>query len=227
MGEYVSRDGVNGYLCRSEPDTGVGLLIIPHVTGINSEARHECELFPAEGLTTFIWDPYPGLDADTTPREELPLVRDEPSAISTTLCLDYMLKNLERSKVALLGFCMGGRMAINLAAQEKRLASCVSAYPTIRAPKASHEFDAVSLAGKISCPLQILYGGPHHITSNETFARIRDNLDRTPYPKILQVYPGAGHGFMNPARQDEEPNREATKLAWPQMMAFLKASLLS
>jgi carboxymethylenebutenolidase len=223
-GENIASNGVNGYLVRASTKTGAGILLLPHVTGILQEMRDEAEAFAAEGLTAFVWDPYPGYDAELG-REHLPKCSDADSVTSQSLCVDYLQRQLGVERLGLIGWCMGGRMALNLAAKDHRFNAAVAYYPSIRDPRAPEEMDTVSIADQIACPLQVVYPGKDHVCSNKTFYALRAALDRVDQPVNLQVYPGATHGFMG--RQEEEVNGIASELAWPQTIAFLRAALLS
>jgi carboxymethylenebutenolidase len=224
MGEYVSQGRVNGWLERSASANGAGMLLLPHVTGIEPEMKVEAQHFAAAGFTTFVWDPYPGFDLEhggTPPR-----CIDETVAQDQVACVDYVLANLGVQRLGMLGWCMGGRMALNLAARERRLSAAVAYYPSIRDPRRDDEIDAVAIAGEIRCPLQVVYPGKDHVTNNATFAALRKSLDSCPGPVVIQVYPQAVHGFLS--RQDQsEANAEAGRLSWPQTMAFLTAAVKS
>lgn len=224
MAEYVSKGRVNGWLCQSPTANGAGMLLLPHVTGLEPEMKHEAQRFADAGFTTFVWDPYPGFDLEKG--GEKPRCVDETAAQDQTACVSYVLAEAGVQRLGLLGWCMGGRMAINLAARERRLNAAVAYYPSIRDPRHEKEIDAVAVAGEIRCPLQVVYPGKDHVTSNATFAALRKQLDGCPAPVTIQVYPDAVHGFLT--RLDQaEANAEAGRLSWPQTMAFLTAALKS
>jgi carboxymethylenebutenolidase len=222
-GQNISKDGVNGYQCLPDDNVGAGILLIPHVTGIIGEMRHEAQAMAELGLITFVWDPYPGYDAEAG-RETLPRCVDEDSAKSQGLCVDYMRRELGVRRLGLIGWCMGGRMALTLAARDHRFAAAVAYYPSIRDPRNPEEVDVIALADKIACPLQVVYPGKDHVCANKTFFALREALDRSTQPVNIQVYPEADHGFLG--RPEVEANRVAGELAWPQTIAFLRAGLL-
>jgi carboxymethylenebutenolidase len=220
MGEYVSQGAVNGWLC-TVPGAKAGMLLLPHVTGLEPEMKHEAQAFADMGFTTFVWDPYPGFELGSG---DPPKCVDDKVAGDQSRCVDYMLGQLGVERLGLIGWCMGGRMALNLAAREKRLALAVAYYPSIRDPKRAEELDTPALAPEIRCPLLVVYPGKDHVTSNATFSRLRDGLDQSPAPTVILSFPDAVHGFM--ARQeDSAANKGAAELAWPQTLAFIEAGL--
>src|SRR3954447_4055621 len=111
MSEYLSADGVNGYLYRAENERG-GLLMLPHSVGIQAEIRREAESLATDGITTLLWDPYPGWDSEAaaagTNKEPRPPVTDDEAVAQGALCLDYLLGTLGLGAVGLIGYCMGG-----------------------------------------------------------------------------------------------------------------------
>jgi carboxymethylenebutenolidase len=221
-GEYISRDRVNGYLCRAADAQGAGMLLLPHVTGIEPEMKDEAQMFADAGFTTLVWDPYPGFDLESG--QKPPQCVDETCVADQMACTSYAFEQLGVQRLGMIGWCMGGRMALTLAARERRLAAAVAYYPSIREARRAEEIDAVSIAGEIRCPLQVVYPGKDHVTSNATFAALRAQLDTCPGPVAVQVYPEAVHGFMGRVGESEA-NAQAGRLAWPQTMAFLKAAV--
>ena len=220
MAEYVSKGRVNGWLDRAAGTAG--MLLLPHVTGLEPAMKDEARHFAQAGFTTFVWDPYPGFDLEHG--GEPPRCVDETAVADQMACVDYILGELGVQRLGMLGWCMGGRMALNLAARERRLAAAVAYYPSIRDPRKEGEMHTIGVAAEIRCPLQVIYPGKDHVTSNATFAALRSELAKCPGPVIIEEYPEAVHGFLT--RQDQsEANAEAGRLSWPQSMAFLEAAL--
>jgi len=111
------------------------------------------------------------------------------------------------------------------AAQDARIKACAAAYPSIENPRLpSQEQDVVALAADIRCPVSVVQPGHDHVASVETYAALRDTLHKRPAPTIWHYYPDAEHGFMH--RKEPAANPAATVIASPQIVAFLKASLL-
>ena len=192
------------------------------VSGINEQNRAFARRLAAAGLTTLLWDPYPGLTED---QREGVRVDDEAAAGEHVWCVDYLVQLLDAPAVGVIGWCMGGRMALTLAAREPRIGACVAYFPTLRDPRRPTEADAIAVADRIACPVQVMYGGQDHVTSPATFGALRAALERRSAPTITQVYPAAEHGFLSDEHQSLAANRGATRLAWPQTLAFLQAAL--
>ena len=221
MAEYISEGRVNGYLW-AVAGSASGMLLLPHVMGIEPAMHEEAQGFAEAGFTTFVWDPYPGFDLEHGGQP--PRCVDETAAQDQVACVSYMLERRGVQRLGMLGWCMGGRMALNLAARERRLAAAVAYYPSIREDRRPEEIDAVAIASEIRCPLQVVYPGKDHVTSNATFAALQKQLDACPAPVAVQVYPDAVHGFLGRLDQSAA-NAQAGRLSWPQTLAFLTAAV--
>ncbi|MGH7090986.1 MAG: dienelactone hydrolase family protein, partial [Stellaceae bacterium] len=71
-------------------------------------------------------------------------------------------------------------------------------------------------------PVQVIYPGKDHVTSNATFHRLQDALQQRAQPSSILLYPGADHGFMH---ESGAANEFADRHSRPQIAAFLAASL--
>jgi dienelactone hydrolase len=87
----------------------------------------------------------------------------------------------------------------------------------------NQEQDALALASDIRCPVHLIQPGHDHVTSEETYLRLKEALHKRSAATTVQFHPDAEHGFMH--RKEPEANRTATALAVPQAIAFLKACL--
>ncbi|HZT51144.1 MAG TPA: dienelactone hydrolase family protein [Stellaceae bacterium] len=221
----VSLNGASGYLVRAKTQRA-GVVLLPTIFGVNPFVRDYAAALAADGISTLIWDIYPG--------EALPQGFDEsraragklqdPVALKAmTACVDFLKTELKIEHVGTIGFCLGGRFVFLLAARDRRIEACAAVYPSIREPRpANQPDDAVAIAGDVPCPVQLLYPGRDNVTSNDTFFRLQQSLQRRKAPTIVQYYPEADHGFMH---NEGAANAVADRLARPQVSAFLAACL--
>ena len=92
--------------------------------------------------------------------------------------MSHLLDTLHLPAVAVLGFCLGGRYAILLAARDKRLFACVPYYPSIRVPMGPNQtLDAVALAADIQCPVHLVHGTGDQVFLHPVFVQVRDALE--------------------------------------------------
>jgi carboxymethylenebutenolidase len=221
----INLDGASGYLTRAKSQRA-GVLMLPTIFGVNPFMKDYAASLATIGLTSLVWDPYPdqklpaNFDEAVTRGGQL---RDQPSLDAMAICVDFLMGELRLDAVGTMGWCLGGRYCLLLAAREQRIGAVASIYPTIHSPReANQDEDVVSRAGEIACPVQLVYPGSDHLTSNETFQRLQQNLQRRDAGTVVQLYPKAGHGFWH----NHEPENEiATKRTKPLVAAFLEAVL--
>jgi carboxymethylenebutenolidase len=122
-----------------------------------------------------------------------------------------------------VGFCLGGRYGLLLAAKDRRIAACLPYYPTIETPPLpGQDEDVVALAATIACPVHMVRAGKDHLTSEDVFRRLQATLQRRSAPTTIQVYPDGDHGFM---QRTGAANETAIRLSTAQAIAFLTVAL--
>jgi carboxymethylenebutenolidase len=205
-----------------------GIVILPTVTGVDAFMQARGREFAEAGTTTLIWNTYPheSLPADVAEGRARAGKLSDDIVDAMSESVGYLLSELQLPAVAVLGFCLGGRYALLLAAQDRRLAACVAFYPSILAPRASHHTrDALALSAQIACPVHVVYGSNDAVISRETFLSLRETLERRPAATMTEFHPDAVHSFMRPDLQSVAANATAARLAWPQATAFLHTCL--
>ncbi|HUZ72092.1 MAG TPA: dienelactone hydrolase family protein [Stellaceae bacterium] len=221
----ITFDGAAGYLVRAKTQRA-GVVLLPTIFGVNPFVRDWASTLAEHGITALVWDIYPGEDLPGDYNAAIKAagrLRDAPALAAMTKCVDFLAGELHVTTVGTMGFCLGGRYVFMLAAQDRRLAACAAIYPSIHAPnQPSQDEDAVARAAAIACPVQLVYPGRDHITSNETFHRLQQNLQRRDAPTAVQYYPTAGHGFLH---NDAPENQAAARQARPLISAFLAGCL--
>jgi carboxymethylenebutenolidase len=117
-------------------------------------------------------------------------------------------------KIASIGFCFGGGMAINLAC-ETPLAACVVFY--------GNNPDPIERVQNIAGPVLGVYGAEDQRVNSHLDELVRSMAQ---YKKDfeMRIYPGAGHAFFNdtsPATYREQPAHQA----WEQVLHFYQRAL--
>jgi carboxymethylenebutenolidase len=218
---------VTGHLAHAEHPRA-GILLLPTITGVDAFARERAQRLAEAGHTTLVWDPYRGeaAPADLSAAQVRASQLSDKAVDAMSDCVSHLLEKLRLPAVAVLGFCLGGRYAILLAARDRRLFACVPYYPSIRLPaKPNETLDAIALAADIRCPVHLIHAGADQVFLPSVFVGLRAALEQRRAATMVQVHPGAVHSFMRPDLQSVPANASATRLSWPPVMAFLETSL--
>src|SRR5690606_9385721 len=162
--EFVHVEGLRAYLARPLGGATGGMLLLPMITGIDTQVREYAHDIAASGVTALVWDPWHGPSSDDTPVEELMALMerldDENCLTEMTTLLDHAFGELELAKVGVIGWCLGGRLALILGARDQRVANVVAYHPSIVVPRPPHHaIDAVEYAGRVEAPVMVLHAG--------------------------------------------------------------------
>ena len=121
------------------------------------------------------------------------------------------------SRIAVTGFCMGGRLSFLAAAE---LSDAIAA----AAPFYGGGIGSLmSRAGRIECPLHLFFGADDTYIPESEVRAIDIGLRELGKTYRIDVYPGAGHGFMCEDRPGYAA--EAAADAWVKLTSFLRAEL--
>jgi carboxymethylenebutenolidase len=223
----IEIDGVRHYLAQAE-QAKAGLLLLPYFYGITPHMREFADMYAARGLTTLVWNPYPNLEwgapFDLTTRPPRPT--DRASIASQSACLDALAARFGLESFGTIGYCMGARSVLVLAAHERRLRAAVACYPSMRAQlQPGEEFDPVTIAAQITCPVMMLSAGKDLVTPLDIYEGVQRSLQsRTGRDDDTTVlyYPDAGHGFLH---VPDEANDAAARSALPLVQSYLEVHL--
>jgi carboxymethylenebutenolidase len=192
----------DGYLARPQAGSGPGLVIITEMWGTTKLNRDMADSYARRGwcalVPSMFWraEPTGTLAAEGPERdaawERLRRYDFDRGAQDAATAADWLRASPFCSgKVAVIGFCMGGRTASLACARAK-----VDAGIAVYALGIRHHLDEVA---RVQCPLQLHYGlADEHIPRSE----IDEVIAATQPNRNIEIhlYPGAGHGFFNPLR---------------------------
>ncbi len=227
--ETINAGRVRGLVTHADKPRG-GVLLLCTISGVDAFMRDRAERLAEAGYSSLVWDPYPGepLPPDLNSARVRAQKLSDDVVGDMSDCVGHMLDTMKLPAVAVVGFCLGGRYALLLAARDKRLFACVPFYPSVLVPNLPHQsLDAVGLSAQIACPVHLIHAGADQVLKPEAFALIRAALEkRSAAATGVEIHPGAEHSFMRPDLQRKEPaNATASRLSWPQSVAFLDACL--
>jgi carboxymethylenebutenolidase len=232
-GEFVDVPGGAGeaalraFIVYPERKDPAGVVIVIHeIFGLTGWIRSVADQLAEDGFIAiapdFLSGKGPGgkgSEALASRDDAVKLVRDlTPAEVDRRLdaVRAYALKlPAANGRVATLGFCWGGARSFGYASAQPALDAAVVFYGT--AP------DAPALA-TVKAPVLGLYGGDD-ARVNATIPATEAELKKRGRSYEVHVYDGAGHGFLRAQDGRDGANLEATRQAWPRVVAFLRQHL--
>jgi carboxymethylenebutenolidase len=130
-------------------------------------------------------------------------------------CCEYLntREYIKRNIHGVVGFGMGGTLAIRFASQRKRLRAAVSYYGRIP--------ESDSAVKDLYCPVLYHRGEKDTWVSQQDIERFSVSAQEQQKRVEIRTYPGAGHAFSNETRPDSY-HAEASAEAWNATASFLK-----
>ena len=104
---------------------------------------------------------------------------------------------VDSSKIALIGYCFGGTVGIEMAYAGAPLAAMISIHGSFR------EHDSAA-AKNVKGRVQILHGAEDVVAPLTSVNKIIDDLRKAKVEFHYELYSGAEHGFSTPQNKAEE-----------------------
>lgn len=220
-----------------------GCVLIHDVWGLGDHARDLTVRLAGEGFAVLGIDLYREL-GDVSISDPGVWMRDlsDPRVLSDVGAgVDWLAQRPETAGrgVGVIGFCMGGTYALMAgcggAPGLERVGAVVPFYGLL-----SHEHGLLAADGGLDpalkprsplaaardlrCPLLGFFGGRDPYVPGEDVDALRRVAGVTGQPVEIEVYPEAGHAFVNDTRPDAYRETEARD-AWTRMAEFLRGHL--
>jgi len=125
------------------------------------------------------------------------------------------------AKLAVTGFCWGGRIVWLYAARNPRLTAAVAWYGRLTGgTDALHPQQPLDLARSLKAPVLGLYGGADQGIPVETVEMMQDDLKAAGGKSEIVIYPDAPHGF----HADYRPSfrKDAAQDGWRRLQEWFK-----
>lgn len=225
MIEFPSNGSTGGgYLAEPEGGTGPGLVVIQEWWGLVPHITDLCDRFAAEGFLALAPDLYHGTKVPNSEPDEagkqMMALQIEKAAQDLSGAVDVVSERGSGSRVGVVGFCMGGGLALLLGARRPdAVGAVVPFYGALPWEGAAPDY------ASISAPVLGHYAGKDEWASPEVARQLEEairaggNTDVT-----VHIYEGADHAFFNDTRP-EVYDAEAAGLAWGRTIEFLRSRL--
>jgi carboxymethylenebutenolidase len=200
MGETISFAS-NGGACEGylADGGGPGVIVIQEWWGLVPHIRDVADRFAAEGFTALAPDLYHG-QSSSEPDGAGKLMMGlnlAQAAKDLSGAVDMLLSRTGRSSIGVVGYCMGGGLALVLACQRPdAIVSAAPYYGVIPWPSAQPSWE--SLNARVVGEYAELddFAGPDTVRNLETQLR---GLGKD---VVLHVHPGCHHAFFNDSRPE-------------------------
>ena len=205
-----------GYL--AVPDQpGPGVLVIQEWWGLVGHIKEVADRFAEAGFTALAPDLFHG-EATTSP--------DAAGKLLMALAVDRAEQDLRGAadhlatvasgdSVGVVGFCMGGQLALYAASKSPRIGACVDFYGVH--PNVHPDYEA------IRCPVLGLFAEKDGFVNAEAVGKLGGSLAAAGVAHQFHTYPGTDHAFFNDRRPAYDP--EASADAWDRVIRLFRESL--
>lgn len=220
---YSANEKTQGYLATPEGKEAKGAVILIHEwNGLSDRVRQVADAFAAEGYVALAADLYSGRTGSTRD-ENMVLVREtlaDPDEIIRNLdAAATFLKSRDdvNGKVAAIGWCYGGGVALSFALGSK-----------------NHEGTAIFYGRLLDDPEQMknihheilgTFAGLDKSITPEHVDKFVAALRKAGVPNDVHVYDDVQHGFWLHVDRNPETNTAPALDAWQRLKAYLKRTL--
>jgi dienelactone hydrolase len=218
--------------CIPEQPQTPAILVVPDIYGQTPFYRWLAAVLSAQGYVLLLPDYFFRLGELPSRTREAAFARrerlDEVAALDDLEQALHWLEErpeIEGCRRGLLGFCLGGTLALDLCARREDLAAvCYYPFPEgVAQPCLRHAPRPIDLAGEIHGPTLAFWGERDLVglAEIERFERAMRDAGRD-YEQHL--YEGVGHGFLG-GLVDECAESEAARDSWRRSLSFFQTHL--
>jgi carboxymethylenebutenolidase len=222
MVEYPSNGTTSqAYVATPAAGRGPGVIVIQEWWGLNDQIKGVADMFAREGFVALAPDFYHGKGAKIGEPSEaqkllMELFQANTAAKDAKAAARYLSgrSDVTSKKVGVIGFCMGGHLALLTAAvAPDRIAAVVDCYGVGQA--------APDLAPARGVPVLGIFGGKDKGANADKVAALEENANASGVPFTKHVYPEADHAFLNEKRPEVHRADDARD-AWGRIIPFLR-----
>ncbi|HEY9738194.1 MAG TPA: dienelactone hydrolase family protein [Trichocoleus sp.] len=209
-----------GYLALPESGSGAGVIVLQEWWGLVPHIKSVVDRFAQAGFVALAPDLYGG-EKTTSPDEAgrmMMALNIGKTAQDLEKSVDYLLGHeaVTSAKVGVVGFCMGGQLALLAATVSDRIGAAVDFYGI-------HPNVQLDVA-QVKAPVLAFFGGQDSFVPLEAAESLVAAMRSAGKAVESQFYPEAGHAFFNDSRP-EAYNAAAAEDAWMRSLGFLKQHL--
>ncbi len=217
---------------RAMPDKGgpfPTVLVVQEIFGVHEHIKDVCRRLAKAGYFAIAPELYArqGDPSKITDRDQLmKLVASVADAqvlgdLDAAVAYAKGTGKADTAKLAITGFCYGGRITWLYAAHNPGLKAGVAWYGAVERPKTeSNPKHPIDIAADLKAPVLGLYGGADQGIPNDTVEKMGAACKAAGKTCEIKIYPDTPHGF----NADYRPSYRAdqAKDGWAKMLAWFK-----
>lgn len=206
------------------------VLVIHEIFGVHEHIKDICRRFAKEGYSAVA----PALFARQGDVSQIQDIQQIIDQVVSKVPDEQVIEDLNATqrwaatehradpeRVAVVGFCWGGRMAWVYTAYNRDVTAAAAFYGRIEGESTAmtprHPLD---FAGALKAPVIGFYGGQDTGISLDSIGAMRTSLEVVEDPSRINIYPDAEHGFFADYRPSY--NEQAAKDAWQKMLTWFR-----
>lgn len=209
-----------GYMAVPASGSGPGVIVLQEWWGLVPHIKDVADRFAAAGYVALAPDLYKGETA-TSPDEagrRLMALNIEQTAQDLQAAVDFLLNHeaVTSQRLGVVGFCMGGQLALLAATVSDRITAVVDFYGIH--PNVHPDFS------KLTGPVLGIFGEKDTSVPPAAVQQLEAQIQQAGGTIETHSYANAGHAFFNNTRP-EVYNSEAAEDAWKRTIGFLQQHL--
>lgn len=228
--DYSAGDtALQGFLAWDDAKEGrrPGVLVIHEWWGLNDHARNQAKRLAEAGYVAFALDMFGKGKVTTHPADAKTFVAEataDPAKVQARFdaALGLLREDprVDPEKIAVIGYCFGGTVALNMA----RAGADVDAVVALHA---GLKLTVPAVPGKTKAKILVLTGGADGMVPAEQVAAFESEMKAAGADVRVVTYPDAKHGFTNPdADKAGIPSvgysPTADRESWAELTKFLR-----
>jgi carboxymethylenebutenolidase len=221
MGERLQLETCEAYFALPESGKGPGVIVLQEWWGLVPHIESICDRLAAEGFVALAPDLYGGQSTKEPDEagELMMSLRVEETATKLDSVVAFLAGHeaVTSAKVGIMGFCMGGKLAMYEACRAAQIGACINFYGV----HPNFEPDYATL----QAPLQGHFAEHDDYSSPKVVDELDALLSKLGKSFEFHRYAGAHHAFFNDTRP-EVYHPEFAKLAHDRMVSFLRTHLV-
>ncbi len=204
-------------------ESSAGIIVLQEWWGLVDQIKRTCDRFAAAGFTALAPDLYHGTTVPLTEPDEagkqMMALEMGSAAKELSGAIDELVARTGRPSVGVIGFCMGGGLALVLATQRPdAVKAVVAAYGLIPWPDSQPDYSKLDAAVLVHAAEEDDFFTPDAAHALEA------QLEQLDTDVEVHTYPGAGHAFFNEDRPEVHHPESAQRL-WERSVAFFQRTL--